>query len=556
MKRAFYLFLYALLLSAVQNVCADDNKTCPIIKIEAERLPDLNVPRSGHSAFVVNGELTVVGGHTSGFVLTQTAEYFKDGGWHLLQTVYPHDGGFYVVLKSGKVLLAGGFKDNLGIGQSFEVETYDPIAHRFDGLGCLDQKRASATALELDSGRVFITGNWYADDEMEIFDGHNRFTHLKPISQHRFLPELFRTSDGDVMVLGLCDNRGQLLDPLIIDRMKGEPFRVPLFDTWRPLHIEIPINSDDFFIGDREKGDYAYLMPVKNKDGQVAIAEVHDTVFSLLPTDSPVPTKGQWGGIYYYSPFYADRQHQRGYVMGCDSTGRQYALCVNYSKKPAHLTLYHTDPLTDVIALTIPVMMEDGNLVLTGIKPCIEYNFNFTPTAQIWMLPFNSASGSAPTKSMNGWLWGLLALAIVAAILILFYYWKHRQKETQFVEPAVSIANEELMERISREMEEQQPYLNSKLRLSDLATLLGVSQNEISSCINTQKGCSFSTFINGYRIDHAKQLLISQPDMKISHVATESGFTSEQTFHANFKQITGLTPRQWLSQTAESTKES
>ena len=105
-------------------------------------------------------------------------------------------------------------------------------------------------------------------------------------------------------------------------------------------------------------------------------------------------------------------------------------------------------------------------------------------------------------------------------------------------------------------MTEQQPYLNSKLRLSDLAALLEVHPNDISSCINTQKGCSFSTFVNGYRIDYAKQILISQPDKKISIVATESGFTSEQTFHTNFKQMTGMTPRQWLSQTTESTKES
>ena len=48
-------------------------------KIEVERLPDLNIPRAGHSLFFVNGELTVAGGHTNGFVPTPTAEYYKDG---------------------------------------------------------------------------------------------------------------------------------------------------------------------------------------------------------------------------------------------------------------------------------------------------------------------------------------------------------------------------------------------------------------------------------------------------------------------------------------------
>lgn len=556
MRRALYLFIIHALLLITVEASAEDKGSCPVIRVEAQPLPNLNIPRSGHSAFMVNGEVTVVGGHTSGFVLTPTAEYFKDGRWYLLQTVYPHDGGFYVPLKTGKVMLAGGFKENLGIGQSFEVEMYDPVAHRFGGFGCLDQKRASAAALELDSGRVFIAGNWYADDWMELFDGHNRFNYLKPIRQARCLPHLLRTSDGDVMMVGYLNNRGQQLDTIVIERMKGEPIKAPLFDTWHLLHIEMPINSEDFFIGDKAKGDYAYLLPVRNKDGQVAIAEVHDTVFSLLPTDCPVPTKGQWGDVYYYTPFFADRPHQRGYVVGCDSTGRQYALCVDYAKRPARLTLYHTDPLTETSALTIPVMLDDGNLMLTGIKPCVEYNFNFTPTAQVWLLPFNSANGSAPAESMSGWLWGLLALAIVATILLLFYYWKHRQTGAQAVEPAATMANEELMARISRVMEEQQPYLNCKLRLSDLAALLDVHPNDISSCINTLKGCSFSTFINGYRIDHAKQMLAQEPDKKIANIAIESGFASEQTFHTNFKQTTGMTPRQWLSQNTESTKES
>ena len=518
-------------------------KVCPIVRIEAERLPDMNIARSGHSAFVVNGEVTVVGGHTSGFKLTPTAEYFKDGKWHLLQTVYPHDGGFSVVLQSGKVLVAGGFKDNLGIGQSYEVEMYDPVAHRFDGFGCLDQKRASATALELDSGQVLITGNWYADDEMELFDGQHRFNHLKPIRQPRYLPQLFRTSDGDIMMVGFQDNRGKPIDTLLIERMKGEPFRAPLFDTWRPLHYEMPLHGDDSFIGDREKGDYAYLLPVRNKDGQVAIAEVRDTIFSLLPTDSQVPTTSQWGEVYYYSPFYADRPHQRGYVMGCDSTGRQYALCVDYAKKPAQLTLYHTDPLTESLALTIPVMTEDGNLMLTGIKPAVNYNFNFTPTSQVWLLRFYDDAEA--TSSASAWWWVLgiaVVLALLAAGLIL---WKRRRVESEGM-PANS--DTLLMQRITQLMEEKQRFKDPDLKISDVALELNTNVRYVSDCIKNAKGCSFTQYVNGYRIEHAQKLLREQPDLKISHIYLSSGFTNDSSFFRIFKSVTGMTPNEWKKQ--------
>ena len=520
MKRVFYmLLLCAGLLTMVLQASAADKKVCPFVRVEVERMPDLNVPRSGHSAFLVNGELTVVGGHTSGFVLTPTAEYFKDGKWNLLQTVYPHDGGFYVVLKSGKVLLAGGFKENLGIGQSFEVETYNPITHSFNGIGCLDQKRASATALELDNGHIFITGNWYADDAMELFNGHDRFTHLKSISQPRYLPQLFRTSDGDVMIVGLFDNKGQLLDTLIIDRMKGEPFSAPLFENWRPIHHETSASSDDSFIGDMSKGCYVYLMPVKNKNGQIAIVEVCDTIFSLLPTDFPVPTTSQWGKIEYYSPFYADRQHQRGYIMGCDSTGRQYALCIDYAKKPAHLTLYHTDPLTDVLTISIPVMTDDGNLILTGIKPAVKHNFNFTPTPQVWLLRFNKES-QVFASNTNHWLWGGLTIAALVVIIIGITLRRNR-KHVSSTEPqqplsTQSVIDEKLMQRIYQLMENEKPYLNSELKVSDLAEKLGTTSRNISDSIRKSTNNSFANYINAYRIDYAKALMRQQPDKKIS----------------------------------------
>ena len=53
------------------------HSSCPVVKVEAERLPDLNTPRSGHAAFILNGELTVFGGHTAGFVLTPTLAWVQ-----------------------------------------------------------------------------------------------------------------------------------------------------------------------------------------------------------------------------------------------------------------------------------------------------------------------------------------------------------------------------------------------------------------------------------------------------------------------------------------------
>ena len=137
--------------------------SCPEVWIELEQLPDLNIPRAGHQVFCANGEYVVAGGHTNGFVPTPTAEYFKDGEWHVIQMVYSHDSGVSAKLSSGKVLIAGGCEQPSGIGQTYNAELYDPETHTFRGFGILQHKRALASALELDSGEVVIAGNWYHD---------------------------------------------------------------------------------------------------------------------------------------------------------------------------------------------------------------------------------------------------------------------------------------------------------------------------------------------------------------------------------------------------------
>ena len=526
---------------------ADDvgNAKCPIIKLEAERLPDMTVPRSGHSAFLANGEVTVVGGHTSGFVLTPTAEYFEDGKWHQLQTVYTHDGGISIVMKSGLVLLAGGFKDNLGIGQSFEVELYDPATHQSKGFGCLDQKRVAGAAVELDSGRVMITGNWYTNDGIEIFNGKTTFSHVRDVTQSRYLPHLFRTSDGDVLIVAGYDNHGESIDTIVVDRLYGEPFHNELFDNWHPLHYDLAQHSDDSFIGDETKGEFRYLMPVENKDGQLAIIDVRDTVFTPLPTSTPIPMKSQWGPIKYITPVYADRPHQRGYVVGFDKTNRLFALCIDYAKNPAALTLYHTDPLPEAGMLTIPVLTAEGNLILTG-GISLEPNSNFSPMASVWLLRFND--DGSETASINGWLWGVVTAVLLLAVIAVIVLRRRKvqsQPEPEEQSETVTRGNEQLMQRICHLMDEKQLYLQQGLKVSDIASALGINSRYVSDCVKAVRGCSLTQFVNDYRVEHAKRLLLERPEMKISTVAIESGFTNDKAMTRYFKEQTGMTPTEW-----------
>ena len=178
-----------------------DTALCQLVKVDIERLPDLNVPRSGHIALCVGKQMVVMGGHTKGFVLTPTAEYYEDGAWHLVPMTYDHDCGTAVLMSSGKVMIAGGMEKNLGIGQTYPVEIYDPETHSFEGMGCLYKKRALASAVEIAGGRVIIVGNWYKEDCVEVFDGDENFDSLAPVTTARAYPYILRTADNDAIVL-------------------------------------------------------------------------------------------------------------------------------------------------------------------------------------------------------------------------------------------------------------------------------------------------------------------------------------------------------------------
>lgn len=546
-----------------------------MVKIVPERLPDLNIPRNAHAIFCVNGEVTVVGGHTKSFIPTPTAEYYKDGEWHLMETEYPHDNGVCVVLKSGKVLLAGGHAEPMGVGNTFPVEEYDPATHTFRGFSCLSTKRTLAVGAELDSGRVMVTGNWYAEDGIEIFDGDRNFNHVKGVSVGRATPYLLRISDNNVFILGSGGTRGEALFSDMVDRLKGEPLQVPLLRRWHPLFYEAPFCADLGFIGDEAKDDYSWLVPVQDWTvgdstdwvlyRPLAFLHVRDTTFSLLPTTCPAPVNSPYGSIHYYSPVITDRQAHRGYVHGVDKDNRHYVLCVEYDKTPAPLTLYYTDPLPEAGFPEI-VLTDDGDLMIVGgitynkgLEGSLD-NDNFSPLATAYLLRLcNNDAAKASDGVSCKWLWMMIALAILMIAIVVFLVGRRRHRQTIDMTESVPVINsvlesnkdsdpnKELMQRICDLMEQQKPYLNSDLKLVDVATMLATNRNVISNCINTQRGCSFSQFVNEYRIAYAQKLMRNQPDIKNSEVWMSSGFSTEMSYFRTFKAVTGMTPSEWKS---------
>ena len=97
-------------------------------------------------------------------------------------------------------------------------------------------------------------------------------------------------------------------------------------------------------------------------------------------------------------------------------------------------------------------------------------------------------------------------------------------------------------------MEGSAPYLQAGIKLADIAQMIGTRANYLSQTINTQAGESFFDFINRHRVEYAKTLLLSDPDMTVFEVAMQAGFNSQNVFNGHFKKHVGVTPTQYRKQ--------
>jgi len=100
---------------------------------------------------------------------------------------------------------------------------------------------------------------------------------------------------------------------------------------------------------------------------------------------------------------------------------------------------------------------------------------------------------------------------------------------------------------LTKSMENEKPYLNENLTLKELADKLETSPNNLSQIINEKFNKNFYEFINEYRINEVKSLLIDPEYSQYSMlgIAFECGFNSKSTFNSVFKQFTGKTPSEF-----------
>lgn len=110
----------------------------------------------------------------------------------------------------------------------------------------------------------------------------------------------------------------------------------------------------------------------------------------------------------------------------------------------------------------------------------------------------------------------------------------------------------ELHQGLKIAMEEKRLFLNQDLTLKDLSVELNSNTTYVSQTINGMSKKSFFDFVNTYRVEYAKQLLLDDRYSKysIEGIGKESGFRSRSAFYNAFRKNCQMSPLEYKNQNA------
>ncbi|HOO39495.1 MAG TPA: helix-turn-helix domain-containing protein, partial [Deltaproteobacteria bacterium] len=104
---------------------------------------------------------------------------------------------------------------------------------------------------------------------------------------------------------------------------------------------------------------------------------------------------------------------------------------------------------------------------------------------------------------------------------------------------------EVVFERLDYLMSGEHIYKDFDLSLEGLATMLSITPHQLSQFMNERLGTNFRNYVNSYRIEEAKKILVHDSDMNILSICFDVGFNSKSTFNHCFKKYTDKTPSEY-----------
>lgn len=178
-------------------------------------------------------------------------------------------------------------------------------------------------------------------------------------------------------------------------------------------------------------------------------------------------------------------------------------------------------------------------------------------------------------KRVSNLLYLLLILGILLIIITFWYFFtlkKQKKRYQEYVKQFQSqhpTQTETIIESLSASIqtsintdleldileklnsfENEEMFRDQDMSLSKLASHLNTNTNYLSRIINQHYNKNFNSYISELRINYITKKITKNPsyrNYKISFLAEDSGFVSHSAFSTKFKEVTGISPSQFLS---------
>jgi len=107
----------------------------------------------------------------------------------------------------------------------------------------------------------------------------------------------------------------------------------------------------------------------------------------------------------------------------------------------------------------------------------------------------------------------------------------------------------EITDQLNAIMEQGRAYAVEGITIRDVAAELEISVHQLSEILNRYMGKNFNSYINSFRIDEAKKLLLERPELTVIQISGEVGFSSSSIFSTAFSKSEGISPRDYRKKT-------
>jgi AraC-like DNA-binding protein len=104
--------------------------------------------------------------------------------------------------------------------------------------------------------------------------------------------------------------------------------------------------------------------------------------------------------------------------------------------------------------------------------------------------------------------------------------------------------------KVQQGMEVHKLYLKHNLNIEEFSKRIDLPIKDVSAVINKHYNTNFFEFMNTYRVEEAKRLLLDEKwaEMTVLYILLQAGFNSKSAFHRFFNRLVGLSPTEFRKQ--------